>query len=150
VLLDTKRGGLHLVERASVGDRQVWNHVLVLAAERWIVRERLMNRLGERTEWSVIVGREPQNVLTEPARAHKTVPERRHGRKDVGEPAQHVVVDIGGRHEGEDHRDVGRVPEPSIAVQPRTRFTNSRLGLRNFGDEATAKDRIHVDRPRSA
>jgi hypothetical protein len=42
----------------------VWNHVLVLAAERWIVRERLMNRLGERTKWSVIVGREPQNVLT--------------------------------------------------------------------------------------
>jgi hypothetical protein len=40
-------GGLHLLERASVGDRQVGDHVLELAAEGWVVRELPMNRLGE-------------------------------------------------------------------------------------------------------
>jgi hypothetical protein len=40
---------------------------------------------------------------------------------------------------------VGRNPQPSIAVQPRTGLSDRWLGLRNFDDEATVQDRIHVD-----
>ena len=40
-------GGLHLLQRAPAGDRQVGDHVLELAAEGWVVRELPMNGLGE-------------------------------------------------------------------------------------------------------
>ena len=58
---------------------------------------------GRSPKGSVILGREPQDVFIEPARAHKTVLERWHGRKDAGEPVQHSVVDVRGRHDGEEH-----------------------------------------------
>src|ERR1035437_4892719 len=88
---------------------------------------------------------QPQDVFIEPVRAHEAVLERWHGRKDAGEPAQHSVVDVRGRCEWEEHGDVGRNPPPSIAVQPRTGLSDRWLGLRNFDDEATVQDRIHVD-----
>ena len=38
-LLNKMLGGPHLLEKAPVGDRQVGDHVLELAAEGWVVRE---------------------------------------------------------------------------------------------------------------
>src|SRR5665647_2793683 len=145
MFLNKMFGGLHLLERAPVGDRQVGDHVLELAAEGWVVRELPMNRLGEYAKWSVILGLQPQDVFIEPVRAHEAVLERWHGRKDAAEPAQHSVVEVRGRCEWEEHGDVGRNPQPSIAVQPRTGLSNRWLGLRYFDDEATVQDRIHVD-----
>jgi hypothetical protein len=47
VLLNELLSGPHLFERTPVGDRQVGDDVLELAAEGWVVRELTMNRLGE-------------------------------------------------------------------------------------------------------
>jgi hypothetical protein len=110
VLVNEMFGGLHLLQGAPVGDGQMGDHVLELAAERRVLRELPMGCLGQGAKGAIIFGREPQDVLAEPVRGHQPVLERRRSGKHVGEPTQHCGVDVRRWHEGEQHGDMGRNP----------------------------------------
>ena len=83
----------------TLSDGQMRNDFIVRPAVGRVLRERIPDHPGELAEQRGRVRVQPQDVLTEPARAPQAAVERVHRCNGCGEAAEKLLVDCEGRDE---------------------------------------------------
>lgn len=118
-----------------VGNRQVRHDLCVLTSVGLMRRELDNDEIGETPQLPVPIGREPQDLVTEPVGADKAVLEGGALPEDRLEPGHDRGIKLVERDEGEEHRHVGWHSPAGHRVQIPSDLAHGRLDLGHLHDE---------------